>query len=205
MKFKNLTLFKSERREYYMSKFNFIETKIKDVYIVEPTLFGDARGYFMETYNYDEFCKAGLSMKFVQDNQSCSKKGVLRGLHFQVNHPQGKLVRVIKGEVFDVAVDLRKNSKTFGQWTGVKLNDENKRQFYIPEGFAHGFLVLSDTAEFVYKCTNFYDPQDDSGIMWNDKDIGIDWPLEENAQVLLSEKDKKQQTFKNYVEKMKSI
>lgn len=205
MKFKNLTLFKIERREYYMSKFNFIETKIKDVYIVEPTLFGDARGYFMETYNYDEFCKAGLSMKFVQDNQSCSKKGVLRGLHFQVNHPQGKLVRVIKGEVFDVAVDLRKNSKTFGQWTGVKLNDENKRQFYIPEGFAHGFLVLSDTAEFVYKCTNFYDPQDDSGIMWNDKDIGIDWPLEENVQVLLSEKDKKQQTFKNYVEKMKSI
>ncbi len=188
-----------------MSKFNFIETKIKDVCIVEPTLFGDARGYFMETYNYDEFCKAGLSMKFVQDNQSCSKKGVLRGLHFQVNHPQGKLVRVIKGEVFDVVVDLRKNSKTFGQWTGVKLNDENKRQFYIPEGFAHGFLVLSDTAEFVYKCTNFYDPQDDSGIIWNDKDIGIDWPLEENVQVLLSEKDKKQQTFKNYVEKMKSI
>lgn len=205
MKFKNLTLFKSERRGDYMSKFNFIKTKIKDVYIVEPTLFGDARGYFMETYNYDEFCKAGLNMKFVQDNQSCSKKGVLRGLHFQVNHPQGKLVRVIKGEVFDVAVDLRKNSKTFGQWTGVKLNDENKRQFYIPEGFAHGFLVLSDTAEFVYKCTNFYDPQDDSGIMWNDKDIGIDWPLEENVQVLLSEKDKKQQTFKNYVEKMKSI
>lgn len=205
MKFKNLTLFKSERRGDYMSKFNFIETKIKDVYIIEPTLFGDARGYFMETYNYDEFCKAGLSMKFVQDNQSCSKKGVLRGLHFQVNHPQGKLVRVIKGEVFDVVVDLRKNSETFGQWTGVKLNDENKRQFYIPEGFAHGFLVLSDTAEFVYKCTNFYDPQDDSGIMWNDQDIGIDWPLEENVQVLLSEKDKKQQTFKNYVEKMKSI
>ena len=138
-----------------MSKFKFIETEIKDVYVIEPQVFGDNRGYFMETYNYNDFAEAGLSMKFVQDNQSCSKKGVLRGLHFQKNHPQGKLVRVIKGKVFDVAVDLRKNSETFGKWTGVILTDENKRQFYIPEGFAHGFLVLSDTAEFDYKCTDF--------------------------------------------------
>lgn len=181
-----------------MSKFKFIETEIKDVYIIEPQVFGDNRGYFMETYNYNDFKKAGLSMKFVQDNQSCSKRGVLRGLHFQKNHPQGKLVRVIKGKVFDVAVDLRKNSETFGKCTGVILTDENKRQFYIPEGFAHGFLVLSDTAEFVYKCTDFYHPEDDGGIIWNDKDVAVDWPIEKNMEILLSEKDKKQQTFKTY-------
>lgn len=181
-----------------MSKFKFIETEIKDVYIIEPQVFGDNRGYFMETYNYNDFAAAGLDMKFVQDNQSCSKRGVLRGLHFQKNHPQGKLVRVIKGKVFDVAVDLRKNSETFGKWTGVILTDENKRQFYIPEGFAHGFLVLSDTAEFVYKCTDFYHPEDDGGIIWNDKDIAVDWPIESDMEILLSKKDKKQQTFKAY-------
>ncbi len=185
-----------------MSKFKFIETEIKDVYIVEPQVFGDNRGYFMETYNYKDFKDAGLDMKFVQDNQSCSKKGVLRGLHFQKNHPQGKLVRVIKGKVFDVAVDLRKSSHTFGKWTGVILSDENKRQFYIPEGFAHGFLVLSDTAEFVYKCTDFYHPEDDGGIIWNDKDINVEWPIESDMEILLSEKDKKQQTFKAYILKI---
>ena len=183
-----------------MSKFKFIETKIKDVYIIEPQVFGDNRGYFMETYNYEAFKEAGLDMKFVQDNQSCSKRGVLRGLHFQKSYPQGKLVRVIKGKVFDVAVDLRKSSETYGKWVGVTLTDENKRQFYIPEGFAHGFLVLSDIAEFVYKCTDFYHPEDDSGIIWNDKDIGIDWPIESDMEILLSEKDKNQQTFKFYTE-----
>lgn len=186
-----------------MSKFKFIETKIKDVYIIEPQVFGDNRGYFMETYNYNDFAAAGLDKQFVQDNQSCSKRGVLRGLHFQKNHPQGKLVRVIKGKVFDVAVDLRKNSETFGEWTGVILTDENKRQFYIPEGFAHGFLVLSDTAEFVYKCTDFYHPEDDGGIIWNDKDINVEWPIESDMEILLSEKDKKQQTFKFFVDSLK--
>lgn len=186
-----------------MSKFKFIETEIKDVYIIKPQVFGDNRGYFMETYNYNDFKKAGLDMKFVQDNQSCSKRGVLRGLHFQKNHPQGKLVRVIKGKVFDVAVDLRKNSETFGKWTGVILTNENKRQFYIPEGFAHGFLVLSDIAEFVYKCTDFYHPEDDSGIIWNDKDIAVEWPIENDMEILLSEKDKKQQTFKAYRDNLK--
>lgn len=173
-----------------MSKFKFNETEIKGVYIIEPTVFGDNRGYFMETYNYEEFKEAGLDMVFVQDNQSKSKKGVLRGLHFQKTHPQGKLVRVIKGEVFDVAVDLRKDSETYGKWVGVILNDENKKQFYVPEGFAHGFLVLSEEAEFVYKCTDFYHPEDEGGIAWNDSSIGIEWPIEAMKQVFLSEKDK---------------
>lgn len=173
-----------------MSKFKFITTPIEDLYTIEPTVFGDHRGYFMETYNERDFKEAGLNMKFVQDNQSKSKKGVLRGLHFQINHPQGKLVRVIKGEVFDVAVDLRKNSKTYGKWYGVILSEENKRQFYVPEGFAHGFLVLSDEAEFTYKCTDFYHPEDEGGILWNDPDIGIKWPMENIEEIILSEKDK---------------
>lgn len=180
-----------------MGKFNYIKTEIEGVTIIEPTLFGDNRGYFMETYNYNDFKDAGLSMKFVQDNQSKSKRGVLRGLHFQKNNPQGKLVRVISGEVFDVAVDIRKESKTFGKWVGVTLNAENKKQFYIPEGFAHGFLVLSETAEFVYKCTRFYDPGDEGGIMWNDPDIGINWPIQENMDVILSEKDKRNLNLKD--------
>lgn len=174
-----------------MGKFNFVKTKIDGVYIVDTTVFGDNRGYFMETYNYNDFKAAGLDAVFVQDNQSKSRKGVLRGLHFQKTHPQGKLVRVIKGEVFDVAVDIRKNSKTFGKWVGVILSEDNKRQFYIPEGFAHGFLVLSDEAEFCYKCTDFYHPEDEGGIAWDDKGIGIKWPLEGIGEIILSEKDKK--------------
>lgn len=174
-----------------LGKFKFTEAGIKGLYIIEPTVFGDNRGYFMETYNYNEFKEAGLDMVFVQDNQSKSKKGVLRGLHFQKKHPQGKLVRVISGEVFDVAVDIREGSPTFGKWYGVVLSAENKKQFYIPEGFAHGFLVLSDEAEFVYKCTDFYHPEDEGGIIWNDPQIGIEWPLEGIGEPILSEKDRK--------------
>ena len=185
-----------------MAKFKFIKAEIDCLFVIEPTVFGDNRGYFMETYNYNDFKEAGLDMQFVQDNQSKSSKGVLRGLHFQLNNAQGKLVRVIKGEVFDVAVDIRKDSKTFGKWFGVILSAENKRQFYIPEGFAHGFLVLSDEAEFVYKCTNFYDPKSESGIMWNDKDISIEWPIEDGMKLLLSDKDKKHSSFKEYCERV---
>jgi len=178
-----------------MGKFKFIETFIQDLYIVEPTVFGDHRGYFMETYNHNDFNAAGLDMNFVQDNQSRSRKGVLRGLHFQKKFPQGKLARVISGEVFDVAVDLRKGSPTYKKWYGVVLSEENKRQFYIPEGFAHGFLVLSEEAEFVYKCTDFYHPEDEGGILWNDPEIGIKWPLEGINQIFLSEKDKALKTL----------
>jgi len=174
-----------------MGNFNFIETEIDGVYVIETGVFGDNRGYFMETYNYNDFKEAGLDMVFVQDNQSSSRKGVLRGLHFQKTHPQGKLVRVIKGEVFDVVVDIRKDSKTFGKWLGVILNEENKKQFYIPEGFAHGFLVLSDEAEFCYKCTDFYHPEDEDGIAWDDTEIGIEWPMEGIDEIIISEKDKK--------------
>ena len=149
---------------------------IEGLYIIEPAVHGDARGYFMETYNRKDMAEFGLDMVFVQDNQSMSVKGVLRGLHFQKQYPQGKLVRVIKGRVFDVAVDLRSNSKTFGQWYGMVLSEENKKQFYISEGFAHGFLVLSETAEFCYKVTDFYRPGDEGGMAWNDPDIGIVWP-----------------------------
>lgn len=178
-----------------MSKFNFTKTSLEGVYIIEPTVFGDDRGYFMETYHAEEFKAAGLDLNFVQDNQSKSKKGVLRGLHFQYNQPQGKLVRAIKGEVFDVAVDLRKDSETYGKWEGVILSEENKKQFYVPEGFAHGFLVLSSEAEFTYKCTDFYDGDDEGGIIWNDPDISIDWPLD-GIEVSLSEKDKIWKTLK---------
>lgn len=176
--------------------FNFIKTKIKDLYIIEPKVFGDSRGYFMEVYNKDNFFEAGLTMEFVQDNESRSKKGVLRGMHFQTKHTQGKLVRATRGEVYDVAVDLRKGSPTFGQWEGVLLTEENKRQFYVPEGFAHGFLVVSDEAVFNYKCTDFYSPEYDSGLLWNDPEVGIKWPLEGIDKLLLSEKDKVQKTLK---------
>lgn len=179
-----------------MGRFKFIETEIEDLYIIETKVFGDMRGYFMETYNAKDFKEAGLNMVFVQDNQSKSKKGVLRGLHFQYKYPQGKLVRVTKGEVFDVAVDIRKNSKTFGKWYGVILSEENKRQFYVPEGFAHGFLVLSEEAEFVYKCTEFYHPEDECGILWNDVDIGINWSLDKVDEIILSEKDNKWKKLK---------
>lgn len=181
-----------------MNKFNFIETAIRDLYIIEPTVFGDNRGYFMENYSKRDFNDAGLTINFVQDNESKSKKGVLRGLHFQTKHTQGKLVRVVKGEVYDVAVDLRAGSPTFGKWEGVLLTEENKRQFYVPEGFAHGFLVLSDEAIFSYKCTDYYAPEYDGGVLWNDPDIGIKWPLDEIGEILLSEKDKKQQTLNEF-------
>lgn len=180
-----------------MGKFNFIETKIKDLYIVEPKVFGDHRGYFMETYNKNDFFEAGLTMEFVQDNESKSTRGVLRGLHFQTKHTQGKLVRVIEGQVFDVAVDLRKGSPTFGKWEGVVLTDENKKQFYVPEGFAHGFLVLSNVAVFNYKCTDYYAPEYDSGVLWNDEDIAIEWPLAGIGEILLSDKDKIQKKLKD--------
>jgi dTDP-4-dehydrorhamnose 3,5-epimerase len=180
-----------------MGKFKFTKTSIADVYIIDPTVFGDERGYFMETYNENEFKEAGLDLNFVQDNQSKSTKGVIRGLHFQKKSPQGKLVRVIKGEVFDVAVDLRNDSPTYGKWEGVKLSEDNKKQFYVPEGFAHGFLVLSDEAEFTYKCTNFYDAEDEGGILWNDPDIGIDWPIKNINDVVLSEKDKNWKTLES--------
>lgn len=184
---------------------------IEGLYIIEPAVHGDSRGYFMETYNRNDMHEAGLDMVFVQDNQSMSTKGVLRGLHFQKEFPQGKLVRVIKGSVFDVAVDLRADSKTYGRWFGVELSEENKKQFYISEGFAHGFLVLSETAEFCYKVTDFYHPGDEGGIAWNDPEIGIEWPqligsyngsasaegyaLADGTPLILSDKDQKWDTL----------
>lgn len=159
-----------------MGQIKVTKCPIEGLYIIEPTVHGDSRGYFMETYSQRDMADAGLNMVFVQDNQSMSVKGVLRGLHFQKQYPQGKLVRVIKGRVFDVAVDLRSGSETYGQWYGVELTEENKKQFYISEGFAHGFLVLSDTAEFCYKVTDFYHPGDEGGLAWNDPAIGIQWP-----------------------------
>ena len=159
-----------------MGQIQVTKCPIEGLYIIEPKVHGDSRGYFMETYNQNDMKEAGLNMVFVQDNQSMSVKGVLRGLHYQINYPQGKLVRVIKGRVFDVAVDLRPGSETYGKWYGVELTEENKKQFYISEGFAHGFLVLSDTAEFCYKVTDFYHPNDEGGLAWNDPAIGIDWP-----------------------------
>ena len=167
----------------------FNKTDIDGVYIIEPKVFGDSRGFFMETYNERDFKENGLDYVFVQDNQSKSHKGVLRGLHFQKTHPQAKLVRVVEGEVFDVAVDLRKGSKTYGKWVGVLLSEENKKMFMIPRGFAHGFVVLSDTAQFVYKCDDFYHPEDEGGIMYNDPDIAVKWPYV--GEIELSEKDKR--------------
>jgi len=183
-----------------MGKFKFIETKIKGVFVIEPTVFGDSRGYFMETYNAEEFRQAGLDYCFVQDNQSASTAGVLRGLHFQKQFPQAKLVRVLKGKVFDVAVDLRRGSPTFGQWVGEMLSDENKRQLMIPRGFAHGFLVLSDYAEFAYKCDEFYHPEDEGGLLWNDPTIVVEWPLSQlpedvHKHLKLNEKDLHQPKF----------
>ncbi len=179
-----------------MGNFNFIKTSIEGVYVIETKVFGDNRGYFMETYNKKQFEEAGLDMEFVQDNQSKSTKGVLRGLHFQTRNTQGKLVRVTKGSVYDVAVDLRKGSPTYGKYEGVILTEDNNKQFYIPEGFAHGFLVLSDEAVFTYKCTNFYTPDAEGGLMWNDPDVAIEWPLEGIDNIILSEKDKVHKTLK---------
>ena len=190
-----------------MGQIKVTKCPIEGLYIIEPAVHGDNRGYFMETYSQRDMAEAGLDMVFVQDNQSMSVKGVLRGLHFQKEFPQGKLVRVIKGRVFDVAVDLREGSATYGKWYGVELTEENKKQFYISEGFAHGFLVLSDTAEFCYKVTDFYHPGDEGGLAWNDPAIGIDWPdlvgnyngtasaegyaLADGTPLNLSEKDQK--------------
>ena len=189
-----------------MGQINVTKTPISGLYIIEPVVHGDERGYFVETYNERDMEEAGLTMRFVQDNQSMSVKGVLRGLHYQIRHPQGKLVRVIRGEVFDVAVDLRKDSPTYGQWFGDILSEENCRQMYIAEGFAHGFMVLSDQAEFCYKVTDFYHPDDEGGIAWNDPSIGIVWPgikgeypgsadpdgycLEDGSPLILSGKDR---------------
>lgn len=174
-----------------MGKIKVTPCEIEGLYVIEPTVFKDERGYFVETYNQKDFNEAGLTMVFVQDNQSMSVKGVLRGLHFQKEFPQGKLVRVVKGSVFDVAVDLRAGSKSYGQWFGVELSAENKKQFYVSEGFAHGFLVLSDEAEFAYKCTDFYHPGDEGGLLWSDPQIGIKWPVEEGMNLIISDKDKK--------------
>ena len=190
-----------------MNNFTVKNTPIKDLVIIETKVFGDSRGSFMETYNQASFEELGLTMNFVQDNHSKSKKGVLRGLHFQTKHTQGKLVRVIKGRVYDVAVDLRKGSETFGQWYGIELSEENKLMFYVPEGFAHGFLTLDDETEFVYRCTDLYAPEYDSGILWSDKILNIDWKFKEFGinpeELTISEKDQKQQEFnpdKNYFE-----
>lgn len=173
-----------------MAKITVTACEIEGLYVIEPKVFGDERGYFMETYNRKDFEECGLNMEFVQDNQSMSKRGVLRGLHFQKNYPQGKLVRVLSGEVYDVAVDIRKDSKTFGKWHGVRLSAENHKQFYISEGFAHGFLVLSETAVFSYKCTDFYHPEDEGGIRYDDPEIGISWPIGSDMELILSDKDK---------------
>ena len=169
---------------------------IKGLKVITPEVHGDDRGYFVETYNYNDFAAIGIDCQFVQDNQSASKKGVLRGLHSQKQYPQDKLVRVIKGEVFDVAVDLRKGSETYGKWFGEVLSETNRKQMFIPKGFAHGFLVLSDYAEFCYKVTDFYHPNDELGIMWNDPDIGVEWPIPEGMEIILSEKDKVLHSFK---------
>ena len=176
-----------------------IDTDIPDVKIIEPIVFGDERGFFMETWNQNKFEElvTGKPTQFVQDNHSKSKKGILRGLHYQTENTQGKLVRVISGEVFDVAVDIRKGSPTFGKWVGIYLSAENKRQLWIPEGFAHGFYVTSDEAEFVYKCTDYYNPSAEVSILWSDKTLGVDWPI--NEQPLLSNKDNKAITIGEYL------
>ena len=185
-----------------MGKFKRNDTSIDGVYIIEPTVFGDDRGYFMETYSETEFSEIGINNKFVQDNQSKSKKGVLRGLHFQKENSQAKLVRCLKGEVFDVAVDLRPGSKTYGKWEGVILSEENKKMFMIPRGFAHGFLVLSDSAEFAYKCDDVYNHEAEGGLAWNDPDVAIEWPMGDlNVNDLLtSEKDAKWPSLKELKE-----
>ncbi len=187
-----------------MGKFKKVETGIDGLIIIEPTVFGDNRGFFMESYSKKDFLTMGIDAEFVQDNHSKSKKGVLRGLHFQTQHVQGKLVRVTAGAVLDVAVDLRKMSPTFGKYYAVELSADNKKMFYIPPGFAHGFLTLEDNTEFQYKCTDYYAPEFDSGVLWNDSEIGIEWNFEKYGlsaeAILLSDKDKKQQTLQEFVE-----
>jgi dTDP-4-dehydrorhamnose 3,5-epimerase len=183
-----------------MSKYQKEETPIEGLFILKPTVYGDDRGYFFESYTKKDFEEIGLDVEFVQDNQSKSQKGVLRGLHFQDKHVQGKLVRVVEGRVFDVAVDIRKGSPTYGQYFGLELSAENKLMFYVPEGFAHGFLTLSDEAVFVYKVTNYYCAECDGGIIWNDPEINITWPLKENgiSEPSLSDKDSNLPTLADF-------
>ncbi len=181
-----------------MGKITVETCKIEGLKVITPKVFGDERGYFMETYNFNDFKEAGIDQVFVQDNQSSSTKGVLRGLHYQIEHPQDKLVRVVRGEVFDVAVDLRKGSATYGEWFGVLLSEENKKQFFIPKGFAHGFVVLSDYAEFCYKCSDFYHPGDEGGLRYNDPDIAIEWPIPEDMELNINERDRNWPSFADY-------
>lgn len=175
----------------------FLSTALKDVFIIEPQVFGDSRGFFMETWQAQKFYAAGIDLAFVQDNHSKSHQGTLRGLHYQIQQPQGKLIRVIVGEIFDVAVDLRRSSLTFGKWLGVTLSAQNRRMLWVPPGFAHGFYVLSDTAEAVYKCTNYYAPQFERILRWDDLDLAISWPLIKGAPIILSAKDAEGMYFKN--------
>jgi dTDP-4-dehydrorhamnose 3,5-epimerase len=186
-----------------MGKFKRIDTTIEGLYVIEPSVFGDSRGFFMESWNKKEFEEIGINCNFVQDNHSKSKKGVLRGLHFQIENVQSKLVRCIRGKVLDVAVDLRRNSPTFGQYFSIELSEENKLMLSIPKYFAHGFLVLSDEAEIIYKVDEYYDPKSDSGIIWNDETLNIDWQLEKyglsESDLIISEKDKRLMTFKDFV------
>ena len=183
-----------------MGKITVETCAIEGLKVITPTVFKDARGYFMESYNYNDYKEAGIDQIFVQDNQSASVKGVLRGLHFQINYPQDKLVRVLRGEVYDVAVDLRRGSATYGQWYGVLLSEENKKQFFVPKDFAHGFYVVSDYAEFAYKCSDFYHPNDEGGIIWNDPDLGVTWPIPEGTGPLLSDKDARNGSFAEFTE-----
>lgn len=182
-----------------MGKLTVETCEIEGLKVITPQVLEDARGYFMETYQYEDFKAAGIDQIFVQDNQSASVKGVLRGLHFQIQYPQDKLVRVLKGEVYDVAVDIRPGSKTYGKYFGVRLSAENKKQFFIPKNFAHGFLVLSDMAEFAYKCTDFYHPNDEGGLKFDDPDIGVEWPITPDTKLIMSDKDTKWGGIKEYV------
>lgn len=186
-------------------KLKKILCEIDDLIIIEPEVYSDERGYFMEAYNYADLKEIGINDVFVQDNQSKSKRDVLRGLHFQNEFPQSKLVRVISGEVFDVAVDLRNESKTFGKWFGILLSEKNKKQLYIPKGFAHGFLVLSEKAEFFYKVSDYYHPNDDFGIIWNDSDLSIEWPIKDSRKAIVNSKDNMNMTFKEFVKRFKDV
>lgn len=191
---------KGRKDTFGMGNFTFEQCgDFEGLYLISPKVFGDVRGYFMETFQQEEFKKAGIDVNFVQDNQSSSGRGVLRGLHYQKEHTQGKLVRVLRGEVFDAVVDIRKGSKTYGKWYGTKLSAENHRMLYVPEGFAHGFYVLSESAEFFYKCTDYYDPSSEAGIRWDDKTIAVAWPIPEGEQPLISEKDKKHPEFSDAI------
>lgn len=181
-----------------MGQISVTTCEIEGLKVIEPKVFKDERGYFFEAYNYNDYAAAGITEQFVQDNQSSSGRGVLRGLHFQKHYPQAKLVRVVRGEVFDVAVDLREGSATYGKWYGLILSEDNKKQFFVPKDFAHGFVVLSDYAEFAYKCTEFYHPGDEGGLIWNDPDIGIDWPIPEDMELKIIERDRNWPGIKEY-------